>query len=164
MVVPFGPIKAFANVTFDERHTTEPISYKLEWVTSYDVGAGAFPIDKRGLSDAPRKLPQGTWKYVILAPYGLSGPAAYAAVEQGLADIVTALQTPYTYSGAYLLTSAEVSGQVGDLVVLRANQTDAMQCFARVEMLEVSVKAGHILAYELPLQFTFLSEWQAAST
>lgn len=162
VAIPFGPILSFANLTFDASRTSEPISYKLEWLTSYAPSAGPYPIDLRGLSDAPKKNPQGTWKYLITAAPGLSGPEAYASVQQGLADIVSALETPYGYTGSYVSGGATVSGQVGDLVVLGADQSTTYTCFARLEMLDVAVKAGHPYALEVPLQFTFLTAWAGA--
>src|SRR2546421_12401463 len=103
VAVPLGPILRFAGLPLlDPTRTTEPIAYKLEFVSAYTIGPGAYPIDLRGLGDAPRKDPKATWKYLITAAPGLQGPDAYASVEQGLADIVSALESSYTYNGAYL--------------------------------------------------------------
>jgi hypothetical protein len=118
----------------------------------------SYPFDIRGGQPGPLKDSSFSTSVLLKAGAGKTGLAAYSDVESQFAAILSALQGTYTYAGG------QVSGQVGQLVVLRADGVSYAGAWARIAKVELALLPGqHTYHYLLPLTWTLLSDFTALS-
>jgi len=120
------------------------------------IPSTSYPFDVRGGQPGPLKDSSFSTSILLKAGAGKTGLAAYSDVEAQLAAILSALQGTYIYAGG------QVSGQVGQLVVLRANGASYAGAWARIAKVELALLPGqHTYHYLLPLTWTLLSDFTA---
>ncbi len=120
------------------------------------IPSTSYPFDVRGGQPGPLKDSSFSTSVLLKAAAGKTGLAAYSDVEAQFAAILSALQGTYTYAGG------QVSGQVGQLVVLRADGQSYAGAWARIAKVELALLPGqHTYHYLLPLTWTLLSDFTA---
>jgi hypothetical protein len=159
LLLPFGALVQWGAVTFPGRST--PLSaFGLE--TQSDVAPAtstAYGFDVRAGFPAPYKDPKVTTTYLLKAASGLTGLSATSDVEAKATALLRAIQGTYTYGGA------QISGQVGQLILRRANGTDLVGAWARVSKIEISLQPGqNTMHYLVPITWTLQSGWAAVAS
>jgi len=120
------------------------------------IPSTTYPFDVRGGQPGPLKDSSFSTSVLLKASAGHGGLAAYSDVEAQFGAILSALQGTYTYAGG------QVSGQVGQLVVLRADGVSYAGAWARIAKVELALLPGqHTYHYLLPLTWTLLSDFTA---
>ncbi len=122
------------------------------------IPSTSYPFDLRAGQPGPLKDSSFSTSVLLKAGAGKTGLAAYSDVEAQFGAILSALQGTYTYAGG------QVSGQVGQLVVLRADGASYAGAWARIAKVELALLPGqHTYHYLLPLTWTLLSDFTALS-
>jgi len=120
------------------------------------IPTAPYPFDLRAGQPGPLKDSSFSTSVLLKASAGHVGLAAYSDVESQFAALLSALQGTYTYAGG------QVSGQVGQLVVLRADGVSYAGAWARIAKVELALLPGqHTYHYLLPLTWTLLSDFTA---
>lgn len=120
------------------------------------IPSTSYPFDVRGGQPGPLKDSSFSMSVLLKASAGHVGLGAYSDIESQFAVILGAIQGTYAYAGG------QVSGQVGQLVVLRADGVSYAGAWARVAKVELALLPGlHTYHYLLPLTWTLLSDFTA---
>lgn len=156
MIFPADKLISFGALAFSGRGTPLSAIGLEQAADTALIPSTSYPFDVRGGQPGPLKDSSFSTSVLLKARAGHVGLAAYSDVESQFAAILSALQGTYTYAGG------QVSGQVGQLVVLRADGVSYARAWARIAKVELALVPGqHTYHYLLPLTWTLLSDFTA---
>ncbi len=157
-IYPADRVVSFGALAFTGRGTPLSAIGLEQAADTALIPTTSYPFDIRGGQPGPLKDSSFSTSVLLKASAGHTGLGAYSDVESQFAAILGAIQGTYTYAGG------QVSGQVGQLVVLRADGVNYAGAWARVAKVELALMPGqHTYHYLLPLTWTLLSDFTALS-
>lgn len=156
MLFPADRVVSFGALAFTGRGTPLSAIGLEQAADTALIPSTTYPFDVRAGQPGPLKDSSFSTSVLLKASAGHVGLAAYSDVESQFAALLSALQGTYTYAGG------QVSGQVGQLVVLRADGVSYAGAWARIVKVELALLPGqHTYHYLLPLTWTLLSDFTA---
>lgn len=156
LIIPADKAVQFGGLAFTGRGTPlSSIGLEQAGETAL-IPTASYPFDVRAGQPGPLADTSFQTSVLLKAADGKTGLGAYGDVEGQLAAILGAIQGTYAYAGG------QVSGQVGQLVVLRADGQSYAGAWARIAKVDLALRPGQNTAhYLVPLTWTLLSDFTA---